>query len=226
MTGEITAPDVHLMKEWKVTEQHVKVQFVRMLSLALEQMLLIRRALLGGQYRGLGKVTHTLESELDLLERKLEDACLGLMSSGDSAPQELRFSLMIFRSLAELERVGDYGRHVGRDLEAIGSQLVGGPLSDVVPQLDLLAQMTEWLSFALTERDVTAAREVMRLDYEDVDALFEQIQRAALTRILEQPSDLEAGLKAIQMARSLERLGDHLVNVAERVEAYLQMAQS
>ncbi|WP_407543213.1 PhoU domain-containing protein (plasmid) [Deinococcus radiomollis] len=221
MTGEVTARDVH-----DADRRNVTARFVRMLSLALEQVLLIRRALVGGQYRGLGKATHTLEWELDLLERELEDACLGLMSSGRTTQEELRFSLMIFRSLADLERVGDYGRHVGRDLEAIGSQLISGPLSDVVPQLDLLAQMIERLSFALTEQDVTAAREVMQIDYEDVDALFEQIQRAALTRILEQPGDLEAGLKAIQMARSLERLGDHLVNVAERVEVYLQMAQS
>jgi phosphate transport system protein len=221
MTGEVTAHDVQ-----DADRQSVTARFVRMLSLALEQVLLIRRALVGGQYRGLGKATHTLEWELDLLERELEDACLGLMSSGRTTQEELGFSLMIFRSLADLERVGDYGRHVGRDLEAIGSQLISGPLSDVVPQLDLLAQMIERLSFALTERDVTAAREVMQIDYEDVDALFEQIQRAALTRILEQPGDLEAGLKAIQMARSLERLGDHVVNVAERVEAYLRSEQS
>ncbi|WP_407572626.1 phosphate signaling complex PhoU family protein [Deinococcus altitudinis] len=218
MTGEATAVDVY-----DVTEQNVKARFVRMLSLALEQVLLIRQTLIDGHYDGLGKATHAFEWELDLLERELEDACLGLMSSGKATRRELRFSLMIFRSLADLERVGDYGRHVGRDLEAVGSQLIGGPLSDVVPQLDLLAQMIERLSFALTERDVTAAHEVMQIDYEDVDALYEQIQRAALNRILERPGDLEAGLKAIQMARSLERLGDHLVNVAERVEAYLQM---
>ena len=148
------------------------------------------------------------------------------MSSGESTQEELLFSLMIFRSLADLERVGDYGRHVGRDMEAIGSQLISGPLSDVLPQLDLLAQMIERLSFALTERSVSAAREVMQIDYEDVDALYEQIRRAALNRILEQPDDLEAGLKAVQMARSLERLGDHLVNVAERVEVYLGTPQS
>lgn len=96
----------------------------------------------------------------------------------------------------------------------------------MLPQLDLLAQMIERLSFAPTERSVAAAREVMQIDYKDVDALHEQIQRAGLNRILEQSGDLEAGLKAVQMARSLERLGDHLVNVAERVEVYLQPAQS
>ncbi len=40
MTGDVTAPDVHPM-----TEQNVKARFVRMLSLALEQVLLIRQAL-------------------------------------------------------------------------------------------------------------------------------------------------------------------------------------
>ena len=64
-----------------------------------------------------------------------------------------------------------------------------------------------------------AAREVMRRDEEEVDALYEQMLRASLTRLHERPHDTEVALMAQRMARSLERLGDHLVNVAERLEA-------
>ena len=115
MTGEDTARDVH-----HVTEQIVKARFVQMLNPVLEQVLLIRPALIDGCHRELGEVNYVLEGELDQLERELGDTCLRLMSRGRATPQELRVSLMTFRSLADLERVGDSGRHVGRDLEAIG----------------------------------------------------------------------------------------------------------
>lgn len=78
--------------------------------------------------------------------------------------------------------------------------------------------MVERLAYAFAERDVEAAREVMRLDAEEVDALYEQMTRASVTRLLERPDDVEVALTAGRMARSLERLGDHLVNVAERLE--------
>ena len=203
------------------SQQDVTARFLRMLSISLEQVTLIRSSIVRQQYGGLSGRTHELESELDLLEREVEEACLLAIARYQPLASDLRFFLMVFKSLTDLERAGDYGRHVGRDLEEIAGTLGGATLQDVLPLTTLLASMIERLAYAFTESDVPAAREVMRLDYEEVDALYEQMQRASLTRILENPRDLQAALKANRMARSLERLGDHLVNVAERVEGYL-----
>ena len=211
-----------LMREaLNASQQDLTSRFLRMLSISLEQVALIRSAILHHQYSGLSERTHALERELDTLEREVEEICLNAIARYQPLASDLRFYLMIFKSLTDLERAGDYGRHIGRDLEDISGTFSSGPLQDVLPQTNLLATMIERLAYAFTEGDVAAAREVMRLDYEEVDALYEQMQRASLTRILENPRDLHAALKANRMARSLERLGDHLVNVAERVEAYL-----
>ncbi len=203
------------------SQQDLTARFLRMLSISLEQVALIRNAILHQQYAGLSERTHALERELDTLEREVEETCLNAIARYQPLASDLKFYLMVFKSLTDLERAGDYGRHIGRDLEDIAGVFSSGPLQDVLPQTNLLATMIERLAYAFTEGDVEAAREVMRLDYEEVDALYEQMQRASLTRILENPRDLQAALKANRMARSLERLGDHLVNVAERVENYL-----
>ncbi len=203
------------------SQQAVTSRFLRMLSISLEQVGLIRGSIVRQQYGGLAARTHELESELDVLEREVEESCLQAIARHQPLAGDLRFFLMVFRSLADLERAGDYGRHVGRDLEEIGGTLAGATLQDVLPLTTLLASMIERLAYAFAEGDLGATREVMRLDYEEVDALYEQMQRASLTRILENPRDLQAALKAGSMARSLERLGDHLVNVAERVDRYL-----
>ena len=207
---------------------HLTARFLRMLSVSLEQVALIRQALRRRQFEGLGGRVQALDTELDALERETEESCLEALAlprpalaSGEVAA-DLHFALMIFRSLSDLERAGDYALHVGRDLEAVARTLSGTLLQDVLPLLDLLTTMLERLAYALTENDLHAARDVMRLDYEDVDALYEQMQRASLTRLLEVPGDIDPALKANRMARSLERLGDHLVNVAERVEGHLK----
>ena len=81
--------------------------------------------------------------------------------------------------------------------------------------------MLELLAYAITERDLGAARRVQVMDFEDVDALYEQMMRASLTRLRERPEDHEIALAANRMARNLERLGDHVGNVAARLERYL-----
>ncbi|MFC5848299.1 phosphate signaling complex PhoU family protein [Deinococcus petrolearius] len=199
-------------------------RFLRMLSITLEQLDAVRDANTRAEFAGLGARAKVLERETDALEREIEEACLAAFSGCTQG--DLSFYLMVFRSLTNLERVGDYAFSVARDLETFAPRARSATLQDVLPLVRLLSVMVERLAYAFAERDVTAAREVMVLDFEQVDALYEQMQRASLTRLVERPEDVEVALTASRMARNLERLGDHLVNVAERLEALVLGAAS
>lgn len=198
----------------------VTARFLRMLSIILEQLHAVRDANDRAEFAGLTSRTEALEQETNALEHELEDACLRAFARGLSA-DELAFHLMVFRSLANLERVGDYAFKVARDLETFAPRARSATLQDVLPIISLLSAMVERLAYAFAERDLAAAREVMQLDFEQVDSLYEQMQRASLTRLVERPEDSEVALTAGQISRSLERLGDHLVNVAERLEVLI-----
>lgn len=202
----------------KESSAHITARFLRMLSITLEQLDAVRDANDRAEFAGLTAKAKGLERETDALEREIEDACLHAFSLGLCA-EDLAFHLLVFRSLTNLERVGDYAFTVARDLETLAPRTRSATLQDALPLVRLLSEMVERLAYAFAERDLTAAREVMRLDFEQVDALYEQMQRASLTRLLERPEDTEVALTAGRMARNLERLGDHLVNVAERLEA-------
>ena len=54
-----------------------------------------------------------------------------------------------------------------------------------------------------------------------MDDLFEQITRELLTYMMEDPRTISKALTLMRVARSYERLGDHLENVAERVLFWL-----
>ncbi|GAA4023660.1 phosphate uptake regulator PhoU [Deinococcus rubellus] len=205
------------------TRAQLTARFLRMLSITLEQVSLLQSAVGRGAFAGLAIRTAELERETDVLEDELEELCLSALAR-PLTDTDLHFYVMVFRSLADLERVGDYGRQVGRDLEALEPLAQTAALQDVLPMARLLSSMLERLAYAFAERDLSGARDVMRLDSEQVDALYEQLQRASLTRILENPEDIGAALTATRMARSLERLGDHVVNVAERLEANMLQA--
>ncbi|WP_234009147.1 PhoU domain-containing protein [Deinococcus sp. NW-56] len=199
----------------------VTARFLRMLSLALEELEAVRDAARRAEYAGLTARAGELERETNALERELEDACLAAFAR-PLTPDDLAFHLLVFRSLTNLERVGDYAFGVARDLERLAPRTRSATLQDVLPLVGLLTTMLDRLAYAFAERDAAAAREVIRLDEEEVDVLYEQMLRASLTRLHERPDDVDIALAANRMARSLERLGDHLVNVAERVLALVE----
>lgn len=208
-------------------KQHaqIKVRFLKMLSIVLEQLLAIREASDRAEFGGLSSRTALLEKETNVLEREIEDLCLEAFSDNLNE-EELAFHLIIFRSLANLERVGDYAFSVARDLENFAVRSHSSTMQDLQPLIRLLSDMVERLAYAFAERNLDAARSVMQMDFEQVDALYEQMQRASLTRLLEDPDDREVALTAGRMARNLERLGDHLVNVAERLESFIVSKRS
>ncbi|MFC6592505.1 phosphate uptake regulator PhoU [Deinococcus lacus] len=191
--------------------------FLRMLSITLEQLEAVKQAAGRAEYAGLAEQAGALERETDDLERRLEDLCLAAFAQPQAA-EELAYYLVVFLSLSNLERVGDYAFRVAKELEHLAPRTRSATLQDVLPLTGLLTTMLERLAYAFAERDLTAARQVMQLDYEQVDALYEQMLRASLTRLKERPEDVEIALAAGRIARNLERLGDHLVNVAERLE--------
>lgn len=195
----------------------VTARFLRMLSIILELLDAVRDADERAEFGGLTLRAKALEEETNRLEREIEDACLVAFGQGGEE-EELAFHLMVFRSLANLERVGDYAFSVARDMETYAPRARSATLQDLLPLIKLLLQMVERLAYAFAERDLEAAREVMSMDFEQVDSLYEQMHRASMTRLMERPEDNEVALTAGRMARNLERLGDHLVNVAERLE--------
>lgn len=202
----------------------VTAGMLRMISVCLGQLEAVQAAAARAEFAGLRDESRRLERETDQLERQLDAQCLRAFATA-ADPRDLNFYLMVFRSLSSLERAGDYALRVATELEKKAPRTRSSALQDVLPMMGLLTEMLELLAYALTERDIAAARRVQRLDFEQVDALYEQMQLASLTRLRERPEDYDMALTANHVARSLERLGDHIVNVAERLERFIAAEQ-
>ncbi|MFN3369108.1 MAG: phosphate signaling complex PhoU family protein, partial [Thermus sp.] len=63
-------------------------------------------------------------------------------------------------------------------------------------------------------------RKVVEMD-DQVDGLYEEVTRELITYMLEDPRTITKALTLMRVARSYERLGDHLENVGERVIYWL-----
>ncbi len=203
--------------------QEIGANFLRMHSLVLEQLTAISKAGRDQRVGDLSASVRRTDDQIDKLELTLEDQCLHSIARHQPVASDLRFLMLVFKSLTDLERAGDYAVHVADDLVALLSGSLEARPNDLLPLLAQLVTMLERLSYAFAERDREAAASLVILD-DEVDALYEQLQRSNLTRILENPRSLPGALQIARISRSLERLGHHLTNIAERLQPWLAHA--
>lgn len=184
----------------------------RMLPLAGEVLLHARAGRL--------EEVRAIDREVDAQEVSLEAECLRIIALHQPVARDLRLVALVLKSLSDIERMGDYAVHVAEDGAALAQQLALKRYVNLSRMLDRLGEMSQNLRTALQDRDVDRAEATLGMD-DEVDDLYEQTQRELVTYMLEDPRNISRALTLMRVGRSLERIGDHLENVAERVRYWV-----
>jgi phosphate transport system protein len=199
--------------------QEITASVVRMLSLVRESVQLAKRALIDLE-PGAAEACAQNDLKIDALETEIEQTILTVIARRQPAATDLRFLGALHRTLADIERAGDNARHVAR----VGAELAEKPpikkYVDTERIFEILNAMIETTIKAIAEADLAAAHEALKMD-DEIDDLYEQIQRELLTYMMENPKLIGQATKLLSMARYLERIGDHFENVNEHAIYWL-----
>jgi len=115
-----------------------------------------------------------------------------------------------------LERIGDYGVNIATaTLELEGKALIK-PLLDIPRMAAVLSEMLDKILSIFDVGNADGANAVFSLD-QQIDALEKQVMRELITLVTERVDRLEQAFLLMKVARTLERAGDHVTNIAERV---------
>ena len=76
------------------------------------------------------------------------------------------------------------------------------------------AVMVKRSIFAYANRDVEAAKAVIDLD-DEVDELFQRVKRELVELLVESREEADRAIDLIIIAKYLERIADHAVNIAQ-----------
>ncbi|WP_019587187.1 phosphate signaling complex protein PhoU [Deinococcus apachensis] len=186
----------------------------------VERMLpLAGEVLLHGHTERLGEV-QAIDREVDAQEAQIEAECLRIIALHQPVARDLRLVALILKSLSDIERMGDYTVHVAQDGAELAQQPALKRYVNLGRMLERLGEMSQNLRTAIADRDVTRAEATIGMD-DEVDELYEQIQRELVTYMLEDPRNISKSLMLMRVGRSLERIGDHMENVAERVRYWV-----
>lgn len=204
-----------------LTDDMAKVagDVLRMLGLVREATELAKMALLE-QDAAAAERCIAGDAEIDRVQAELEMRILTVIARRQPAARDLRFLGGSYMALHDIERAGDYAEHVASASLELSKEPPLKRYLDLRRCFEVLIEMLDATMRAYAEADAQAAREAHALDHE-VDDLYEQIQRELLTYMMESPGAIGRANRLLEVARYLERLGDHIENVNEHVVFWL-----
>ncbi len=148
---------------------------------------------------------------------QIEDRCLMLIATQQPMARDMRFLAAVLEISGELERIGDYGKGIGRIIVYMNGNAPIKKLIDI-PRMETIAHsMLDKSMAAFINRDVELAKSVPPID-DQVDALYNQINRDLLSLLQMQPNAVERANHLLWAAHNLERYADRTINICERVE--------
>lgn len=157
------------------------------------------------------------DKALDALTHSIEDRVYLVMARQQPMASDLRALISILRVIHELERVGDLMMNVAKATRRLYPTELEPKLRGLIARMrdQAIAQMRV-AADAFADRDLSKAAAL-----QDMDDVIDDLQRELFRYVLGNPSSDETAVqRAVQMAlvgRHFERIGDHTVNLGERV---------
>lgn len=155
------------------------------------------------------------DEAIDRAEMEINWDCFSTMAMRQPVQEDLRFIFATVKLTTDLERIGDESTNIARHLLRYRPYLNLTEL-DVVPvMLNLLLKQMDNMISSIEHNNLPLAKQVFAQDGE-IDALYENLYDDFLNTA-PNCSSREFTKKAynLALARHLERVGDHIANVAE-----------
>lgn len=153
------------------------------------------------------------DEAVNALEVQVDELARRLIVTHQPAASDLRKVFAVTKIVTDLERISDLATDIAGAVSRVGggSAVRFGQLK-VMHKL-VLGQIKA-VRKAYFERDVEAAHRVIEQD-NVVNEAYEACQRVMLTMMLESTKQITSYLALSNVAVELERIGDHITNIAE-----------
>jgi len=152
---------------------------------------------------------------MDAKQRELDDRAITLIAKRQPMAQDLRNVLGAIRMAGDLERIGDLAKNVAKRVGAVGEGPTPRSLSQGIDDMAtmVLAQIRDTAeAYAAHNAEKLAG---VQSNDEKIDLKYTSVFRELLTYMMEDPRNITSCTHLLFCAKNLERIGDHVTNIAE-----------
>src|SRR5512136_2062338 len=156
------------------------------------------------------------DAAINQLRYDIEEHCLELIATQQPAARDLRMVIAATHLAVELERMADHAAGTAEITRRIYQEPLLKPLIDLPIMAQVAQEMIHAALDAFMAFDADAALKVAARD-DELDDLYQQVFRELLTYMLEDPRNISRATYLLWVAHNLERIGDRVTNVCERI---------
>lgn len=206
----------HTNKQFDVDLERIRTQLLQMGGVVEAMIQDAIDALTTGDMALVERVRER-EKEVNRHEVEIDERVTQILARHQPAAIDLRTLLAVTKMLTDMERSGDEAEKI-----ATVSRRIHEDDRRFMPTIELrhmascVSTMMHQTMDAFARHDSVLAAAVVRNDKE-VDREWKSAMRNLISYMVEDPRTISRGIDLLFIARSMERIGDHCKNMAERV---------
>lgn len=157
------------------------------------------------------------DDEIDAITVEIEERCYRMIALQAPVAGDLRQLVSILKMVGDIERSADLTVNICKAARRIYGHELDPRMRGIISRMSDQAQQLFTAALeSFQERDDSKAAAI-----DDMDSFLDGLQRELVRTILESrddsPIDLQVAIQMAMVARFYERIGDHAVNIGERV---------
>jgi phosphate transport system protein len=157
------------------------------------------------------------DAEIDAHSVEVEERCIQILALQAPVASDLRQVLALLKMIAEIERSGDLAVNICKAARRIYGHELDPKLRGIIGRMG--EQAATQFSAAIDALQANDASKAAAID--DMDSYLDALQKQFISAIFESQAagriDLQVAVQLAMIARFYERIGDHAVNMGERV---------
>ena len=165
----------------------------------------------------LAKEVMSEDKNIDNAEREIEQDCLKILLMERPVAGDFRDVSAALKMITDLERIADQAADISEISLRFGDEKFIKEPEHIAEMARCAIAMVKDSVQSYINRDVAAARDLDNRD-DRVDILFETIKKDLVELIRRNPSNADQAILFMMVAKYLERIGDHAVNIGEWVD--------
>lgn len=155
--------------------------------------------------------------EINHLEKDIESLALKLFVREQPVAKDLRIISAAFKMIGDMKRIGTQAADIAEIVQEIDSSIEEHPARFTIGEMaEKTSVMVVRSVDSYVRQDEVLAKEVIESD-DLVDDLFIKVKNELIQTLKTESDHEEISIQLLMIAKYLERIGDHAVNIAQWV---------
>src|SRR3954469_19424303 len=205
----------HTSKEFSLELKSLRDRLSTMAGRAAGQIAMAMRAL-ADQSDDLAQQVIRADAAIDADENEIDHAAMQILATRHPVASDLRFVTMSLKFVIDVERIGDLAAGIARralELNRLPPLEARGDLTNLAT---MVQKNLHLVIDSFVRGDADQAASVIRADVE-IDRLNASLFAQLMAHVAADPATVTRVLPLSSVCRYLERIGDHVKNLAEEV---------